>query len=103
LTDAFKVDLNNQQIDSVHIKSNMRRLGRIGIFVSGINKFIKNLKRQNKKLFESIPADLLCPLPAIRSHLFVIDLFDFSFCALTSSRTRSQGQKIIVLQFFQKN
>jgi hypothetical protein len=59
LADVFKVDLNNQRIDSVHIKSNMRRLGRIGIFVSGINKFIKNLKRQNKDLFESIHADLI--------------------------------------------
>lgn len=59
LADAFKVDLNNQRIDSVHIKSNMRRLGRIGIFVSGINKFIKNLKRQNKDLFESIHTELI--------------------------------------------
>jgi hypothetical protein len=59
LADVFKVDLDNQRIDSVHIKSNMRRLGRIGIFVSGINKFIKNLKRQNKDLFESIRTELI--------------------------------------------
>lgn len=59
LADVFKVDLNNQRIDSVHIKSNMRRLGRIGIFVSGINKFIKNLKRQNKDLFQSISTELI--------------------------------------------
>jgi hypothetical protein len=59
LASVFKVDSANQRIDSVHIKSNMRRLGRIGIFVSGINKFIKNLKRQNKDLFEKIHADLI--------------------------------------------
>jgi len=59
LADAFHVDFANQRLDSVHIKSNMRRLGRIGIFVSGINKFIKNLKRQDKDLFESIRADLI--------------------------------------------
>ena len=59
LADTFKVDFDNQRLDSVHIKSNMRRLGRIGIFVSGINKFIKNLKRQDKDLFESIRADLV--------------------------------------------
>jgi len=59
LASVFKVDSESQRIDSVHIKSNMRRLGRIGIFVSGINKFIKNLKRQNKDLFETIHADLI--------------------------------------------
>lgn len=59
LASAFKVNSDNQRIDSVHIKSNMRRLGRIGIFVSGINKFIKNLKRQDKDLFETIRADLV--------------------------------------------
>ena len=59
LADAFHVDFANQRLDSVHIKSNMRRLGRIGIFVSGINKFLKNLKRQDKDLFESIRADLI--------------------------------------------
>ncbi len=59
LASVFKVDSDNQRIDSVHIKSNMRRLGRIGIFVSGINKFIKNLKRQDKDLFGTIRADLI--------------------------------------------
>jgi hypothetical protein len=59
LADVFNVDFDNQRLDSVHIKSNMRRLGRIGIFVSGINKFIKNLKRQDKDLFEGIRADLI--------------------------------------------
>jgi len=59
LADTFKVNTDKQRIDSVHIKSNMRRLGRIGIFVSGINKFLKNLKRQNKDLFETICTDLI--------------------------------------------
>jgi hypothetical protein len=57
LADVFKVNTDNQRIDSVHIKSNMRRLGRIGIFASGINKFLKNLKRQYNELFETIPTD----------------------------------------------
>jgi len=45
LADTFKVNTDNQRIDSVHIKSNMRRLGRIGIFASGIHKFFTNLSQ----------------------------------------------------------
>ena len=33
LADVFKINTDEQRIDSVHIKSNMRRLGRIGIFL----------------------------------------------------------------------
>ena len=33
LAKVFKVDMTKQRIDSVHIKSNMRRLGRIGLLV----------------------------------------------------------------------
>lgn len=59
LADVFKVNTDQQRMDSVHIKSNMRRLGRIGIFVSGINKFLRNLKRQNADLLGSIPEETL--------------------------------------------
>ena len=59
LADVFKVNTDNQRIDSVHIKSNMRRLGRIGIFVSGINRFLKNLKRHYKEQFETIRTDMV--------------------------------------------
>ena len=46
LAQDFKVNADKQQLDSVHIKSNMRRLRRIGIFSATIHKFLKNLKRQ---------------------------------------------------------
>ncbi len=42
LADVFKVNTGKQRIDSVHIKSNMRRLGRIGIFSKSIKKFLVN-------------------------------------------------------------
>ena len=54
LAKVFKVDTDNQRIDSVHIKSNMRRLGRIGIFASSISKFLVNLKRSHKELLDTI-------------------------------------------------
>jgi hypothetical protein len=40
---VFKVNTDKQRIDSVHIQSNMRRLGRIGIFAKSIHKFLINL------------------------------------------------------------
>ncbi|MBS3759123.1 MAG: transposase [Desulfobacterales bacterium] len=59
LSEVFKVDTDQQRIDSVHIKSNMRRLGRIGIFVKAIHKFLKNLKRHHPDLFQSVDAELV--------------------------------------------
>ena len=59
LAKAFKVDTTQQRLDSVHIKSNMRRLGRIGIFVRCLHKFLVNLKRQYKELFETLPKELV--------------------------------------------
>jgi hypothetical protein len=59
LASIFNVDTDNQRIDSVHIKSNMRRLGRISIFSSTIHKFLINLKRQYKDHFRSIDKDIV--------------------------------------------
>lgn len=59
LADIFNVNSENQRIDSVHIKSNMKRLGRISIMASGINKFLRNVKRQDSQAFNAISADLI--------------------------------------------
>ena len=59
LSKVFKVNTDNQRIDSVHIKSNMRRLGRIGIFTSSINKFLVNLKRGHQELFDTIDKGII--------------------------------------------
>ncbi len=54
LAHVFNVDFQKQRIDSVHIKSNMRRLGRIGIFSESIHKFLVNLKRNHLELFNTV-------------------------------------------------
>jgi len=59
LATLFKVKTENQRIDSVHIKSNMRRLGRIGIFTSSIHKFLVNLKRNHKNYFDAVDNALI--------------------------------------------
>jgi len=59
LAEVFNVDTDKQRIDSVHIQSNMRKLGRITIFSNSIHKFVKNLKRQHPSLFKSIEESLV--------------------------------------------
>jgi hypothetical protein len=54
LAKVFNVDTKKQRIDSVHIQSNMRKLGRITIFAHTIYKFLTNLKRHHRSLFDSI-------------------------------------------------
>lgn len=54
LAQVFEVNIDKQRIDSVHIKSNMRRLGRIGIFSESIHKFLVNMKRGHQSQFDSI-------------------------------------------------
>ena len=59
LAHVFAVHTDPQRIDSVHIKSNMRRLGRINIFSTGIHKFLKNLKRQHADLFNTLEKEVV--------------------------------------------
>ncbi|RAM03222.1 hypothetical protein DO021_03840 [Desulfobacter hydrogenophilus] len=59
LAKVFQVNTDNQRIDSVHIKSNMRRLGRISIFSTSINKFLANLKRSHSKHFATVNTDVI--------------------------------------------
>ena len=54
LAEVFKINTDKQRIDSVHIKSNMRRLGRIGIFSESIHKFLANLKRNHPDRFDTV-------------------------------------------------
>ena len=58
LAKVFGVDTSKQRIDSVHIRSNMRHLGRICIFSQSIHNFLVNLKRQRWAIFETIEKEL---------------------------------------------
>jgi hypothetical protein len=58
LAKAFRVDVSKQRIGSVHIRSNMKRLGRLGIFSRSIHVFLVNLKQQRPEIFETIDKEL---------------------------------------------
>jgi len=59
LAELFDSDTRHQRIDSVHIRSNMARLGRIGIFVKAIDRFLINMKRQQLSLWKKIDLELI--------------------------------------------
>jgi hypothetical protein len=58
LIEVFDVDTSIQRLDSVHIQSNMRHLGRIRIIATSIKGFITNLKRQYPDQYERISDEL---------------------------------------------
>jgi hypothetical protein len=58
LGEVFKVNSSFQRLDSVHLFSNMRHLGRIRIFATTIRKFLTNLKRQHPSLFAKLSEEL---------------------------------------------
>lgn len=59
LAKKFEVATDYQRLDSVHLKSNMRRLGRISIIANTIHKFLINLKRQNPDIFGNVSTALV--------------------------------------------
>ena len=58
LAQVFKVDTRLQRIDSVHVRSNMRRLGRISIFTQTIHKFLVNLRRHHRESHQAVSAQI---------------------------------------------
>jgi IS5 family transposase len=54
LVTIFKVDASLQRLDATHIFSNMRHLGRIGLFAATIKKFLINLKRGHREIFDAL-------------------------------------------------
>lgn len=58
LREAFGVDTSNQRLDSTHLVSNMRTLGRTGLFVATVTKFLKKLCRVRPEAYASLPPEL---------------------------------------------
>ena len=73
LADIFNVDPSKQRLDSVHIHSNMRHLGRIRIISNTIHKFLVNLKRQHKEIFDSLPQRISGYLPFRKGPFLFFD------------------------------
>jgi len=59
LARVFAVDTSKQRLDSVHLKSNMRKLGRLGILTRCLHRLLVNLKRQHPELYAGLEPELL--------------------------------------------
>jgi len=59
LAQVFAVDTAKQRLDSVHLKSNMRKLGRLGILSRCISSFLVNLKRRHPELYGGLDPKLV--------------------------------------------
>ncbi len=89
----FNADLSKQRMDSVHIQSNMQHLGRISLFVKTIQKFLRNLKRQHRVLFDQLDATLTrCFLSKKEESIFAM------VKPADSSKTLEQQAKAIGLK-----
>ena len=58
LAGIFGVEVREQRLDSVHVRSNMRRLSRLALFVAVIRQFLVNLRRHHPARFAGLPAGL---------------------------------------------
>jgi hypothetical protein len=58
LKEVYEVDTSLQRLDSVHIHSNMARLGRVRLLARVCTKFLINLKRQHKAFYESVSSSI---------------------------------------------
>jgi len=59
LAKVADIDTDKQRLDSTHICSNMKHLGRIGLFVKTIKGFLTNLKRNHKELYVTLNDKLI--------------------------------------------
>ena len=55
----LEMETGKQRLDSTHIFSNMKHLGRIGLFVRTMKGFLKNLKRNHKQLYAEVDAGII--------------------------------------------
>ena len=53
------LNISNQRLDSVHIKSDMAHLGRVRLFSRTLELFLKQLKKKLKDRFDDIPEELV--------------------------------------------
>jgi hypothetical protein len=59
LRQVFPVGCEKQRLDSVHVSSNMKRLGRVRLFSRTIGVFLRELRKEGGGPWEKLPAGLV--------------------------------------------
>ncbi len=81
IIEALGVKTERQRLDSTHIMSNIAVLTRLGLFCETMRVFLKELRRESKEHFDSVPAGL-------RSRYLKDDGKDSSYDDARSSKAR---------------
>ena len=71
LANAYGVDTRLQRLDSVHIHSNMARLGRVRLLARVCTLFLKNLKRHQPTLYKTLSKITKMSLSTLRNNRFM--------------------------------
>jgi hypothetical protein len=59
LIDKFNVPIEFQRLDSVHLESNMKKAGRLGIMSATVKKFLSALKRKEPEAFGAVSQEMI--------------------------------------------
>jgi hypothetical protein len=59
LVEKYNVELGHQRLDSVNIKTNMKKAGRLGLMSATVKKFLKSLNRLDREAYDSLDPELL--------------------------------------------
>ena len=59
LIEAFGVEVKKQRLDSTSVRSAKRTLTRLGIFVEGLAKFLRELKREHPRLYKKVDEQVI--------------------------------------------
>jgi hypothetical protein len=59
LTAEFKLVSEFQRLDSVHISSNMKKVGRLGLMAATVKKFLTSLKKLDRAAYDSLDTELV--------------------------------------------
>lgn len=70
LIDALELDVSRQRLDSTHVFSDMATFGRTRLMGVAIKRFLTQLKRHHRDLYDTLPEELLGRYAPAQAKLF---------------------------------
>jgi hypothetical protein len=70
LIEALELDVSTQRLDSTHLFSDMAILGRTGLMGVAIGRFLVQLRRHHRDLYDALPAELTERYARSKSRMF---------------------------------
>ena len=70
LVELLELNVTEQRLDSTHVFSNMATYGRTRLMAVTVKKFLTQVKRHGRKMYESLPEELTERYGKSQNHLF---------------------------------